>query len=457
MLKNSNSQSGQIIIIALVFVAIVISLVVSLVSYTLLQTRAHRQAVARVQGINIAEAGVEAALWKLNNQSGYTGETNTSYGAGTYSVLITNLSGSSKLVKVDSYIPNSSSPIAHRSLQITMVTGTKNIGFSYGVQVGEGGFVMNNNSGVTGNVYSDGDIIGASGTTISGDAIVAGATGQISSVNVGGNATAHTITGTTVGGNAYANTITGSSRVTGNASAVTLNSCTITGAAAYNTRTSCSVGGAATTPNPSPPIDPATQSLPIDNASISEWESDAATGGTIGSQTINGSATLGPVKINGDLVVNGVLTLSGTVWVTGSITIGNGATVKLASSYGSLSGELIAGVSGSATAGQINISNNAILQGSGTVGSYLLILSEMNSTTNTAIDVSNNATGAIIYAGTGVVDISNNAHVKEVTAYKIRLNNNATVIYDSGLASAEFTSGPSGGWETSGQTWQLLQ
>src|SRR4051812_6551404 len=123
-------QRGQIIIIALVFVGVVTALVASLVGYTLIQLKAHRQALGRVQGLSIAEAGAEAALWKLNNQAGYVGEANTAYGAGTYTVTITNISGSSKLIKVDSYIPNSSTPKSHRVVQVTVTVGTTNIGFN---------------------------------------------------------------------------------------------------------------------------------------------------------------------------------------------------------------------------------------------------------------------------------------------------------------------------------------
>jgi hypothetical protein len=42
--------------------------------------------------------------------------------------------------------------------------------------------------------------------------------------------------------------------------------------------------------------------------------------------------------------------------------------------------------------------------------------------------------------------LSNNAGAKEVTAYGIDMDNNATVTYESGLADIEFSTGPSGGY-----------
>ena len=63
----------------------------------------------------------------------------------------------------------------------------------------------------------------------------------------------------------------------------------------------------------------------------------------------------------------------------------------------------------------------------------------------------------ILYAADGVVEVSNNAALKEITANKIHLSNGASVTYESGLASPLFSSGPGGGWEIQDQSWQLLQ
>ena len=95
-------QSGQIIILGLVFALVILVIIVGLVEYAAIQSRSHRAAIYREQALNIAEAGVEAAIWKLNNQSGYNGESNSVYSNGTYTITITNLSGSSKLIKADS-------------------------------------------------------------------------------------------------------------------------------------------------------------------------------------------------------------------------------------------------------------------------------------------------------------------------------------------------------------------
>ena len=454
--KIKNSQKGQILLITLVFMAIVTTMVVSLVGYAGIQIKAHRQALGKEQALNVAEAGAEMAIWKLNNQSGYTGETNTAYANGAYTVTITNQGSSLKLIKVDSYVPNAVNPVAHRAVQLSVGTsGTSNIIFQYGVQADSGGFAMDNNSKITGDVYANGPIVGANGTSITGDVV---SITSISKSDITGNANSDSIDHSEVSGNSNQHTKIWDTSVSGNASTALMTGpgCRITGIATYNTNSGCTFLGPKVTPNNNVPVVPAAILMPISADNITSWEQEATAGGVMGSQTI-ATSSLGPVKINGNLTVNGTLTITGTIWVTGSITVNNGGTVKLSASYGGLTGILMAGTNGSATNGAITISNNATVAGSGATGSYLLVLSEMNSTSNYAINVNNNALSAIIYAGTGVVNVLNNAQLREVTGYKIHLNNNVILTSEVGANASYFSSGSSGGWQIQDQTWQLLQ
>lgn len=76
---------------------------------------------------------------------------------------------------------------------------------------------------------------------------------------------------------------------------------------------------------------------------------------------------------------------------------------------------------------------------------------------NNAIDIKNNLTAGVAYAPNGSVDISNNASLKEVTGQKIKLQNNATITYESGLGSVIFSGGPGGAWTTKPQTWREVK
>lgn len=245
-----------------------------------------------------------------------------------------------------------------------------------------------------------------------------GLTGSISGVNIGtgsvGNAYAHTVTNTTVAGTIYCQTGSGNNK-------------------------SCD------TSKP----DPVQISMPISEQNILDWKNIAETGGiNVGSYVLPSNTTLGPKKITGNLTVtNGVrLTLSGTLWVQGNLLVDNNAIVDLSSGYGSSSGLIVVD-------GTITISNNATFQGSGTTGSYVMVLS--TSSSSSAITLSNNGGAVVLYAANGTVNLSNNATAKALNGYYISLGNNAVVTYDDGLANVNFVSGPSGTWNI--ESWKETQ
>ncbi|MEK7098929.1 MAG: choice-of-anchor R domain-containing protein, partial [Patescibacteria group bacterium] len=199
-----------------------------------------------------------------------------------------------------------------------------------------------------------------------------------------------------------------------------------------------SAGGSAC-PNPSCIVasDPP-QSLPVSDAMIQDWKDTAAAAGqTAGDVTIEGVASLNSQKITGKLTVtNGAaLTVNGTLWVVGDIVFDNNSIIKLNSSYGALSGVIISDA-------KIDVKNNASFSGSGNSASALMIVAAKNSPQEEIINVDNNSQGVIYYAGKGRIKFSNNATAKEATAYGITLDNNATITYESGLQSINFSSGP---------------
>lgn len=451
------SESGVIMLLALFFSAILLTLITALVSYWMSQIGHHQQAIGRAKALSIAEAGAEMAIWKMNNIAGYAGEVSTAYGEGMYNISVVNQSSTTKLVKVDAFVPNSTSPRAKRTVQVVAVIGTTNVGFSYGVQVGNGGLEMSNSATIKGNVYANDDIIGANTSRIQGTAIVAG-DGIIRGMEVDLNAQAHSVQDSDIGGMATATTITNST-IGGNAIADSISNCTVLGNATYDVRVACAVSGSSTTPNPNvyspaPAID-----LPVTDEQIDEWEIDAEDGGVIGTQNFNsGTRSLGPVKINGDLILTNTaeLVVTGTIWVTGDITIMNQAILKLSPAYGGLSGVVMAGSDGNAVDGFIDIANNTQILGSGSAGSYLMLLSQRTGVAAPAIRNNQTGAAAILYAGDGMIEIAQSGNMKEVTAMKLKIAQNAVITYEVGLASTLFTSGPGGGWEISDGTWQLL-
>ncbi|HZS43287.1 MAG TPA: choice-of-anchor R domain-containing protein [Candidatus Paceibacterota bacterium] len=212
--------------------------------------------------------------------------------------------------------------------------------------------------------------------------------------------------------------------------------------------------------------DPSPVSFPISDGNIQEWKDEADGGGIItGATNCHGGytggncivdyagATFGPGKITGNLTVNGggTLTLTGTVWVQGTITVTGGGAIRLSSSYGSSGGVLL-------TDGWVDLSGGGQLTGSGSSGSYLLLLTTSqcpnsgSCSGHNAMDVTGGAGAVILNAQNGVMSLAGGVNANEATAYKISAVGGTTVTYQSGLANQNFSSGPSGAWNVS--SWQ---
>lgn len=188
--------------------------------------------------------------------------------------------------------------------------------------------------------------------------------------------------------------------------------------------------------------DPVYIAFPVSDANIESWQEEAEAGGVYnGNYSVDwAGATLGPKKIVGNLTVSGggILTVTGTLWVTGSISLSGGGMIQLASSYGSNDGVLVAD-------GNISISGGGRATGSGTAGSYIMLLSTSSDSSN-AITVSGGAGAVIIYAPNGTINISGGASLKEATGYKMKVSGGSSITYESGLTNNNFSSGPSGSW-----------
>ncbi len=243
--------------------------------------------------------------------------------------------------------------------------------------------------------------------------------GLIDGITVGsggaGNAYAHTVTNSTVAGNNY-----------------------------------CQVGSGNNKPCDTTLPDPTQVAMPISDQNILDWKVEAEAGGTYtGNYIVDDDTTsLGPKKITGDMTIrnNADLTMTGILWVQGNLTVSNNATVRLAPDYGTSEGVIVVD-------GIIDINNNSDFIGSGSSGSYLMVLSTSNSTS--AITLENNGGAVILYAHNGTVNLSNNSGARALNGFQINLANNSVIIYDTGLANSNFVNGPSGGWNIN--TWEEIE
>jgi len=242
--------------------------------------------------------------------------------------------------------------------------------------------------------------------------------GIIDAVNVSGNAYANTITSSTITGTAYCQNGSGNNKA-------------------------CDTSQ----PDPSP------LNMPISQGNIDQWKIDADPDSSPrnGNLDVTTDLSYGPEKIIGDLNLitnNKTLTVTGTLYVTGNVDIGNGASVRCGSSYGSDSCLIV-------TDGWVHVENNGTFAGSGQAGSYVMLLTTIEGCNGSGsecthhgagLDLHNQATGAIFYASNSMAHLHNGVQVSAITAYKLELENTAVIRYEIGIANTNFSGGPGGGW-----------
>lgn len=407
--KNIKNQKG-FAVLALTFFTLVImlSLALSMSSLIFFRQKISTNSVKSTQSYYTAEAGIEDALLRLNNNPNLSASTyNLAIGTSSATIAIPDTIGGSRTI-----VAKGDSSGIQRKIETVYSMHGEGVAFNYGAQVGPGGLIMNNGSRVEGNVVSNGNITGSG--IITNNVVVSGNGNRIEGPRVNGNVLSYTCRMSIVDGNL--------TYVTGGTN-------------------TCKVGGKTQTQSTSIPAAP----LPISQTQIDTWKADALAGGTSGGVTVNGIQSLGPKKINGNLTIGNGATLkvTGTLHITGDINLSNNATIKLDVSYGLAGGVVVSD-------GKITLSNNSVALGSGQSGSNMMMISTNSG--DGAITISNNGNGGIFYTSSGGISLSNNSQVKEITGYKITLQNNAVISYETGMANAFFSNGPSGGWEVT--SWE---
>ncbi len=172
-MRDRHGQTGSVLILGMLVVSMVFIYTVLLSKGSLNFFTSTHYTIQSQQALHLAEAGIDKAIASLNRTAGsYTGEDDVQLGDGSYSVVVTT-QGNNKLISATGYIPNKASAQAKKTVQLTVSKGN-GVAFNYGVQVGNGGFEMQNNNIVTGSVYSNGNVSINNGSRINGDLIVAG-------------------------------------------------------------------------------------------------------------------------------------------------------------------------------------------------------------------------------------------------------------------------------------------
>ena len=427
LFKNNQKGFAAFLITILIFI-IVFSITVSIFILTYNQQKIFRNIINSTQAYYLAEGGVEDALLRMVKRMSWLSPYTINVDEGITTVGISDIIGGSRTITAEGNVDE-----RIRKVNIVYAVSVDKIAFHYGAQVGNGGMIMENNSKVIGNVFSNGSVVCPEEKAFITNSLIVARNGQkIERLEVGDpdpstpidEARAHTCAG-----------------------------CLIHGFLYYVSEGGGSAGDCVADEEiRTLPTEISPEELPVSDEQIQSWKNEASCDNNpfcifSGDYIITGGATenIGPLKIEGDLTLenNATLKMTGTIYVTGNIILNQNSIVELDPNYyGSLSGLIIAD-------GKIDVENNAVIQGSGQEGSYTMLVSIDLSLdeNNAAIDVKNSATGAVFYTANGVMRLRNNMKIREATGHKIYLDNNAEIEYETGLEEATFTSGPGGSWE----------
>lgn len=391
---------GQVLIIAIVFFAVILVLAAALFTQVGSFLRFGSGGRMAEQATALADAGVERAVFKLNETAGnYYGDLiELPLGTtGTFFITVTDKGPFLKAIVATGYVPNSTNPKAQRTIKVDAVINSQNIAFRYATQVGAGGIDMANSSTINGTVYSNGNITGSGTSTINGDAY---AVGTISSPDP-------FVTGTK-----YQNQ----------------------------------------------------QSSQIPTIDYDKWKKAACDDDpnyptsclttTVCSPTctISSDTQIGTNKYQGNLVItnNAVVTLNGPIWITGNFSMSQGGTtLKLNNSFGSIGTMIIVD-------GTVNLTQGGQLSPTNANPKGYILLATTNSTADPVMSISQSGATALFYALEGNAELSQSAHVVSLIANELTLSQSATLDYDQGLANSQFSAGPGGSWGVKKGTYKFV-
>jgi len=163
---KAGKRGGYAMIIAVVFFLFFSSLIAfSITAPVVARIKIANDFLLTRQSLFLSEAGVEDMTYRIANGKTYANSETLALGGSTTTISVSSVSGGVQVA--------SSGNVASRiqNMQATLASGG-GVGFNYGIQTGNGGFVLNGGSTINGNIYSNASINAVS-ATINGTAVAA--------------------------------------------------------------------------------------------------------------------------------------------------------------------------------------------------------------------------------------------------------------------------------------------
>ncbi|MCA9390110.1 hypothetical protein KC571_01795 [candidate division WWE3 bacterium] len=168
------SNDGAVLVLVAILLAVSIVLTGYLWERVANFVNSENQAHLDEEILAITEAGLDKAIWSLNANDAYAGETSTSFGDGQFTISVVSIDSNTRQITATGYIPDSVDPIAQKTISIEALKSSSTVNFSYAMQSAAGGITMYNNAGVNGDVYSNGSIYASNNAFVNGDVWIAG-------------------------------------------------------------------------------------------------------------------------------------------------------------------------------------------------------------------------------------------------------------------------------------------
>src|SRR3989338_3659996 len=165
--KTIRNSSGQTMLIAVIFFLVVSMVIVTSVYQIVFGDYKNASTLlSSKESYFLSEAAAEDVTYRLTNGITVSSEETISIGGNSATATVTNDSSG----KIITSVGNKRNNI--RKVQTRVGVGA-GIAFNYGIQAGNGGFELENNAGVYGNVYANGHITGSNTSFVTGSAVAA--------------------------------------------------------------------------------------------------------------------------------------------------------------------------------------------------------------------------------------------------------------------------------------------
>lgn len=161
MSNLKSKKRGFSLVLALIVLAVVSSLLLSLYSLNRFFLNSGSHGIMRAQALALAEGGIDKALHELSYNPNYSGENDFTItptpGIGVIEVQMPD--SATRTITSTAYIPDKLNPKVKRKIRLTAVADPSGSGnaFTFAVQAGEGGFygATKKNPTIHGSIYSN--------------------------------------------------------------------------------------------------------------------------------------------------------------------------------------------------------------------------------------------------------------------------------------------------------------